>query len=82
LAGWYVTEIGRQPYLVYGVLKTADAASAVPAPMIAATLVMYLTLYVVLTLSYVTVLFYLARRAGADDQRHASAALPVPGTAE
>jgi len=82
LAGWYVTEIGRQPYLVHGVLKTADAASAVSAPMIGATLIMYLALYVVLTLSYVSVLFYLARRAGEDDRRHAPVAMPVPGTAE
>ena len=27
LAGWYVTEIGRQPWLVYGVLRTADAVA-------------------------------------------------------
>jgi cytochrome bd ubiquinol oxidase subunit I len=82
VAGWYVTEIGRQPYLVYGVLKTADAASTVPAPMIGATLVMYLGLYAVLTVSYITVLFYLARRAEEDDRRHAPVAMPVPGTAE
>ena len=81
-AGWYVTEIGRQPYLVYGVLKTADAASTVPAPMIGATLVMYLGLYAVLTVSYITVLFYLARRAEEDDRRHAPVAMSVPGTAE
>jgi cytochrome d ubiquinol oxidase subunit I len=30
VAGWYVTEIGRQPYLVYGVLTTAQAASRCP----------------------------------------------------
>jgi cytochrome bd ubiquinol oxidase subunit I len=66
VAGWYVTEIGRQPWLVHGVLKTADAASSVPAPMIGATLAMYLTLYVVLALSYVSVVFYLARRAGGE----------------
>jgi len=82
VAGWYVTEIGRQPYLVYGILKTADAASTVPAPMIGLTLVMYLSLYVVLIISYITVLFYLARRAGDEDKRHAPAAMPVPGTAE
>jgi cytochrome bd ubiquinol oxidase subunit I len=82
VAGWYVTEIGRQPYLVHGVLKTADAASTVPAPMIGATLVMYLALYVVLTVSYITVLFYLARRAEEDDRRHAPVAMPVPGAAE
>jgi cytochrome bd ubiquinol oxidase subunit I len=64
VAGWYVTEIGRQPYLVYGLLTTAKAASDVPATMIAATLAMYLVMYVALTLAYVSVLFYLARKAG------------------
>jgi cytochrome bd ubiquinol oxidase subunit I len=63
VAGWYVTEIGRQPYLVYGVLKTADAASAVPVSMIATTFFMYVTLYVLLIIAYVSVLFYLARKA-------------------
>ncbi|MEO8001190.1 MAG: cytochrome ubiquinol oxidase subunit I [Arenimonas sp.] len=63
LAGWYVTEIGRQPYLVYGVLLTKDAASATAAPIIGISLGMYLTLYTVLILSYISVLFYMARHA-------------------
>ncbi len=64
VAGWYVTEIGRQPYLVYGVLRTADAAAKnVGGGMIATTLAGYLLLYVVLTISYVTVVFHLARNA-------------------
>ncbi|MBY4947399.1 cytochrome ubiquinol oxidase subunit I [Cupriavidus respiraculi] len=66
VAGWYVTEIGRQPYLVYGVLTTAEAASDVPATMIGATLAMYLALYAVLIATYVSVVFYLARKAGSD----------------
>ncbi len=84
VAGWYVTEIGRQPFLVQGVLRTADAASTVPAPMIGTTLAMYLALYVVLTLSYVSVVFYMARRAGLTPERHGpgEAALPLPGTAK
>ena len=61
VAGWYVTEIGRQPWLVTGVLKAADAASKVPAPRIALTLAMYLSLYAVLLASYISVVFYLAR---------------------
>ncbi len=61
VAGWYVTEIGRQPWLVTGVLTAADAASKVPAPRIALTLTMYLTLYAVLLASYISVVFYLAR---------------------
>jgi cytochrome d ubiquinol oxidase subunit I len=64
VAGWYVTEIGRQPYLVQGVLRTAEAASGVAAPMIALTLAIYLTLYLALTAAYVSVVFYLARKAG------------------
>lgn len=63
LAGWYVTEIGRQPWLVTGVLRTAEAVSAVPAPMIAATLAAYLVTYLFLLVAYVSVLFYLARKA-------------------
>lgn len=63
IAGWYTTEIGRQPWLVQGVLKTADAASAVPAPMIGLTLAGYLALYAVLLLAYVSVLFHMAGKA-------------------
>ena len=62
VAGWYVTEIGRQPYLVSGVLKTADAVTKVPANMILGTLVMYLALYIGLIASYIWVVFYLARQ--------------------
>jgi cytochrome d ubiquinol oxidase subunit I len=71
LAGWYVTEIGRQPYLVYGVLKTVDAASKVPAPMIGLSLTAYLGLYAMLLMAYVSVLFYMARHAG--DRKPATA---------
>lgn len=61
LAGWYVAEIGRQPYLVTGVLRTADAVSTVAAPLIVSSLSLYLSLYVVLTIAYVSVIFRLAR---------------------
>jgi cytochrome bd ubiquinol oxidase subunit I len=64
--GWYVTEIGRQPWLVYGVLRTADAASDVATGNIAASLAMYLVLYAVLLAAYVTTVFYLAKRAAMD----------------
>ena len=67
IAGWYTTEIGRQPWLVSGVLTAADAASKVPGPAIALTLALYLTLYAALIVAYVTVVFYLARhKAHAD----------------
>jgi cytochrome d ubiquinol oxidase subunit I len=68
LAGWYTTEIGRQPWLVQGVLTTADAASSVPAPLIGITLVAYLSLYAVLLTAYISVLFYMARKAAAGSE--------------
>ena len=61
IAGWYTTEIGRQPWLVSGVLTAADAASQVVAPKIALTLSLYLALYAALIVAYVSVVFYLAR---------------------
>ena len=63
LAGWYVTEIGRQPWVVYGVLSTADAASTVPAPLIGISLGLYLSIYAVLLVAYISVLFHLMHKA-------------------
>jgi cytochrome d ubiquinol oxidase subunit I len=63
LAGWYTTEIGRQPWLVTGVLTTEAAVADVPAPMVLGTLIAYLAVYAALTLAYVGVLFYLARKS-------------------
>jgi cytochrome d ubiquinol oxidase subunit I len=71
IAGWYVTEIGRQPWLVQGVLTAAQAASGVAARNIVLTLTLYLGLYVVLLLAYVQVLFHLARKATVLETPHA-----------
>jgi cytochrome d ubiquinol oxidase subunit I len=60
LAGWYVTEIGRQPFIVYGLLRTADVVADHPAGMVLSTLIAYLVVYVFLLASYVLVLMYMA----------------------
>jgi cytochrome d ubiquinol oxidase subunit I len=60
LAGWYVTEIGRQPFIVYGLLRTAEVASKVPSGKIATSFALYVTLYAVLIVAYVTVVKYMA----------------------
>ncbi|HKX95111.1 MAG TPA: cytochrome ubiquinol oxidase subunit I [Methylibium sp.] len=63
VAGWWVTEVGRQPYIVYGLLRTADvAATTVPSPMIALTFTMYMVVYLALIFAYVTVLKYMAEK--------------------
>ena len=63
IAGWYTTEIGRQPYLVQGVLKTADAVTTVPSAYIAISLTIYLVVYILLIIAFATTLFYMARKS-------------------
>jgi cytochrome d ubiquinol oxidase subunit I len=63
LSGWYTTEIGRQPYLVHGVLRTADAVGDVSGAAVATTLTVYLVMYSILIVAYISAVFYLARQA-------------------
>ena len=58
LAGWTVTESGRQPYLVYGYLRTADAVSPVAAGAVGASLALFVIVYLVLLAAF---FFYAAR---------------------
>ncbi len=77
IAGWYTTEIGRQPWLVEGVLLTADAAATnVGAGLIWSSLAIYMTLYLLLTVAYVLVLFHMARKLGVDPAQDAPNAAP------
>ncbi len=45
IAGWITTEVGRQPYTVYGLLRTADSASPLAAPAVGASLVAFVVVY-------------------------------------
>lgn len=45
LAGWITTEVGRQPYTVWGVLRTADSAAPLAAPAVGASLVAFIVIY-------------------------------------
>lgn len=69
LAGWYVTEIGRQPWLVTGILRTGEAAGPVAATTILASFIMYLALYAALLLAYILTLMHLAGRPAAPEPR-------------
>lgn len=79
IAGWYVTEIGRQPWLVEGVLSTKDALGPVSGGMVLSTLLVYLAIYAFLTLAYIYSLFYLARRAGDGGKRDPERSTPLLG---
>lgn len=58
-AGWVVTEVGRQPWIVYGVLRTSEAVN--PAPGLVWGFVLVSAVYAVLTVATVYVLRRLAR---------------------
>lgn len=45
LAGWVTTEVGRQPFTVYGLLRTADSAAPLAAPAVGASLVAFIVIY-------------------------------------
>ncbi len=45
LAGWITTEVGRQPFTVYGLLRTSDSLSPVAAPAVAASLIAFIIVY-------------------------------------
>jgi cytochrome d ubiquinol oxidase subunit I len=84
LAGWWVTEIGRQPFIVYGVLRTADMVADHPAGMVLSTLIAYLAVYVFLLVAYVFVLMYMSTHPAmptADTPQSPKAAMPIAGPA-
>ncbi|HEV3008524.1 MAG TPA: cytochrome ubiquinol oxidase subunit I [Burkholderiales bacterium] len=60
LAGWLVTEIGRQPWLVTGILRTADAVGQASGAALGASLTGYVLTYAALLISYMVVLTHLA----------------------
>ena len=62
VAGWYVTEVGRQPWIVQGLLRVDEVASAVPGAHIAFTLALYLTVYAALLAAYVSVVKHMAEK--------------------
>ena len=67
LSGWTVTETGRQPYTVYGLLRTADSASPIDAPGVAISLLAFVTVYLIVYGSGVTYILRLMAKP------------PVPG---
>jgi cytochrome d ubiquinol oxidase subunit I len=68
LAGWYVTEIGRQPWIVYGELAVADVVADHTAGVMRGTLLAYAVLYALLLAAYVATLRHLSAKPAASLQ--------------
>ena len=58
LAGWFTAEVGRQPWTVYGMLRTADAVSPVPAAAVLTSLILFVLVYGVV---FSTGIYYIAK---------------------
>ena len=73
LCGWTVTEVGRQPWLVYGRLRTAEAAAPVPAEAVASSFALFVIVYALLLLAF---FYYAARIVFAGPQARSPARVP------
>jgi cytochrome d ubiquinol oxidase subunit I len=72
LCGWMVTEIGRQPWLVTGILRTKDAAGSVGEAQLGASLTIYIIVYVLMFTAYMVVLTHLAGKGSGNMTRASS----------
>ena len=78
LAGWITTEVGRQPYTVYGLLRTADSVSPIAAPAVGASLLAFVVVYfVVFGAGIFYILRLMARAAAARRARTSSRGVPA-----
>ena len=73
LAGWYVAETGRQPWVIYGILRTVDAVSPVPAHALLSTLIGFVCVYSVFMSAFLIFTLRIIRRGPAEAPPHAEA---------
>lgn len=75
LAGWIVTEVGRQPFTIYGLLRTAQSASPLDAPAVGASLLAFVIVYFTV---FGAGIWYLLRLADKPPEAHESALADAP----
>jgi cytochrome bd ubiquinol oxidase subunit I len=73
LGGWYLAETGRQPWVIYGVLRTRDAVSPVPAGALLGTLVAFAVVYTVFISAFLFFSIRVIRRGPVEAPAHALA---------
>jgi cytochrome d ubiquinol oxidase subunit I len=89
IAGWVTTETGRQPFTVYGLLRTVDSASPLAAPAVASSLIAFVIVYFLL---FTAGAIYILRLMAApphhgeegprgDEPSHAAGITPASGAA-
>src|SRR6202163_1074378 len=77
LAGWITTETGRQPFTVYGLLRTVDSASPLAAPAVASSLIAFVIVYFIVYAAGLTYLFRLMASAPHAGEQGPSGDIPA-----
>ena len=62
LAGWVTTEVGRQPFTIYGLLRTSESAAPLDAPAVAASLLAFVVVYFIVFGAGIVYIFKLAAK--------------------
>ena len=75
IAGWVTTEVGRQPFTIYGLLTTAESRSPLAAPAVAASLLAFVIVYF---FAFGAGTYYLLRLMGKAPERHEAEPPNVP----
>lgn len=77
VAGWVTTETGRQPYTVYGLLRTVDSVSPLAAPAVGASLIAFVIVYFTVFLAGVLILLALMRKPPRKHETGPTAGQPI-----
>jgi cytochrome d ubiquinol oxidase subunit I len=77
IAGWVTTEMGRQPYTVYGLLRTAESASPIDAPAVAVSLIAFIVVYFILFGAGTVYLLRLMAKPPSPDESGPAAEAPI-----
>jgi cytochrome d ubiquinol oxidase subunit I len=81
LSGWIVTEVGRQPWLVQGLLRTKDAVGEITGAQLGASLTGYILTYAAMFTAYIVVLTHMAAKGAAAGEHapssHAATVAPI-----
>jgi cytochrome bd ubiquinol oxidase subunit I len=75
--GWTLAEVGRQPWIVYGLMRTADAVSPISTVQVGVSALGFVLLYTLLGIADIYLLAKVARRGPADETRPEPAPLPA-----
>jgi cytochrome d ubiquinol oxidase subunit I len=77
LAGWFTTEVGRQPFTVYGLLRTADSASPLAAAAVGSSLLAFVIVYFIVYAAGLTYLFRLMAQPPHHGEQGPDSGIPV-----